>query len=484
MSSKLKEIGGATLNYGIGKFLPQVIGFFLIPLYTMYLTPEDYGIVELATAFGAFSLILMRLALPGSVSRFYYEHKEGPELRDYITTIYWSLLAISVGMAALIYIVSYFFLHKLVPGLPLWPFVGVVLLADIFSANSEIQKRLLQARKQSAYSAKLSIVTSLVGIITAIVLVVGFDLGALGIVGASLMGSTIFFIQAQFYLRKDMGGNFSFKLLTPSFKYALNILPSHFVTPFGNLLSRSLLSGFSSLAAVGLYSLAMRFITPLYLISEAFNTAFSPIYFEARKKDEPEGYKKLEDACKKIWLVAIFMFVAASALTPSLIHLITPERYHPAAELIPFMAISFLPTVLTVMYSNEMYYSKKTAWVSVIAVTRFVSNLAIALLFIEQWGYYALILAKFIENIIIMLFSVFISRKMFNFNPNVPLIIKSGLLGLVLVAVSVLFANYQPNSYLQLGFGLALVAAFAGLLVVTRMASIDTLKNYIKSKRL
>jgi O-antigen/teichoic acid export membrane protein len=357
--SKLKEIGGATFNYGIGKFLPQVIGFFLIPLYTAYLSPEDYGIVELTTAFGAFSLIFMRLALPGSVARFYYEHKEGPELRDYVTTIYWSLLGISVGMAALIYLLSYFFLHHLVPGLPLWPFVGVILLTDIFSANSEIQKRLLQARKQSAYSAKLSIATSLIGISTAIILVVGFKMGGLGIVCASLVGSIIFFIQAQFYLRKDMGGNFEFKLLIPSFKYAMNILPSHLVTPFGNLLSRSLLSGFASLAAVGLYSLAMRFITPLYLISDAFNTAFSPIYFEARKKDDAEGYKKLEDACKKLWLIAIFMFVAASALTPSLIHLITPERYHPAAELIPFMAISFLPTVLTVMYSNEMYYSKK-----------------------------------------------------------------------------------------------------------------------------
>lgn len=482
--SKLKEIGGATFNYGIGKFLPQVIGFFLIPLYTAYLSPEDYGIVELTAAFGAFSLIFMRLALPGSVARFYYEHKEGSELRDYITTIYWSLLGISVGMAALIYLLSYFFLHHLVPGLPLWPFVGIVLLTDIFSSNSEIQKRLIQARKQSAYSAKLSIATSLIGIITAIILVAGFNMGALGMVCASLVGSAIFFAQAQFYLRKDMGGNFDFKLLIPSFKYAMNILPSHLVTPFGNLLSRSLLSGFASLAAVGLYSLAMRFITPLYLISDAFNTAFSPIYFEARKKDDKEGYKKLEDACKKLWIIAIFMFVAASALTPSLIHLITPERYHPAAELIPFMAISFLPTVLTVMYSNEMYYSKKTAWVSVIAATRFLSNLAIALLFIKQWGYYALILAKFVENTIIMAFSIFISRKMFNFNPNIPLIIKSGFLGIALVAISVLFSHYQANSYLQLGFGLAVVAAFAALLVTTRLANVTTLKNYIKSKRL
>jgi uncharacterized membrane protein YfcA len=93
-------------------------------------------------------------------------------------------------------------------------------------------------------------------------------------------------------------------------------------------------------------------------------------------------------------------------------------------------------------------------------------------------------LAKFIENTIIMAFSIFISRKMFNFNPNIPLIVKSCLLGLALVAVSVLFSYYQSNSYVQLGFGLLVVAAFAALLVVTRLANVATLKNYIKSKRL
>ena len=84
--SKFKEISGATLNYGLGKFIPQIIGFILIPVYTSYLQPEDYGLVELATSFGSFAFILLRLALPGSVSRFYYDHNEGEELRNYITT--------------------------------------------------------------------------------------------------------------------------------------------------------------------------------------------------------------------------------------------------------------------------------------------------------------------------------------------------------------------------------------------------------------
>jgi O-antigen/teichoic acid export membrane protein len=482
--ASFKEISGATLNYGLAKFVPQIIGFFLIPLYTAYLTPEDYGIVELAGSFALFAMIFMRLALPGSVSRFYYDHKEGPELRNYITTLYWSLILISVVMACVVYIVASFFLSTLIPGLPLVPFVIIVLITGVLNTNSEIQKRLIQARKQSRYSALLTIATSITGIVAAIILVTVFKLGAVGLVSAGLISGFIFFIQAQIYLHKEIGGKFSLKLLMPSFKYSMNVLPSHIVTPFGNLLSRSLLSGFSSLASVGLYSLAMRFITPLYLVSEAFNTAFIPIYFEARKKDDAAGYKRLEEACKKIWIIAVFIFVGASTIVPPLIYLITPERYHPAAFIVPFMAVSFLPTILTVMYSPEMYYSKKTWWVSIIAVTRFLSNLVIALLFIKDLGYYALILAKFIENTIIMLFSIYISRKMFNFNPNVPLIIKSCAIGLVLVALSIVFSQYQSDKIIQLFVGIATLILFAFVLVSTKLLSLATLKNYLKTKRL
>ncbi len=479
-----KEVSGATLNYGIGKFLPQVIGFLLIPLYTSYLTPEDYGLVELAAAFGAFAMIFMRLALPGSVARYYYEHQEGPELRNYITTIYWSLIMISIGMGALIYLLSYLFLHNLVPGLPLWPFVGVILITGVLNTNSEIQKRLIQARKQSLYSAKLSIATSLVGITSAVILVTVFHLGALGIILAGLIGAILFFIQAQFYLKQDMGGQFSFKLLLPSFRYSLNILPSHLVTPFGNILSRSLLAGYTSLAVVGHYALAMRFITPLYLISEAFNSAFAPLYFEARKKDDQVGYKKLEDTCNKIWFIALFIFVGSATIIPPLIYLVTPVKYHPAAEIIPLLAATFLPSILIVMYSPEMYYSKKTFWVSIIAVARFLSNLVIAVGLIKYWGYYALIFAKFAEGLIILSLSVYVSQKMFNFKPNVSIIIKSSLIGIAWVILTTLITQNLTNSIFQLFIGLIVVILFGLTLITTGMVNKTTLMSYLKTKRL
>ena len=33
--------------YGIGTVVSQIVAFIMLPIYTRYLTPEDYGVVEL-----------------------------------------------------------------------------------------------------------------------------------------------------------------------------------------------------------------------------------------------------------------------------------------------------------------------------------------------------------------------------------------------------------------------------------------------------
>lgn len=461
--SKFKEISGATLNYGLGKFIPQIIGFILIPVYTSYLQPEDYGLVELATSFGSFAFILLRLALPGSVSRFYYDHNEGEELRNYITTIYWTLMIISVAMAGLIYVVSAFFLDKLVPGLPLWPFVAIVLATGVFATNSEIQKRLIQARKQSRYSAKLSIAVSLVGISTAVLLVTVFKLGALGIVLASLVGGFVFFIQAQFYLHKDMGGKFSFKLLIPSFKYSMNMLPAHLSSPFTNLFSRALLAG-HMLSAVGFYSLALRFITPLSMLSSAFNEAYIPLYFEARKKNDADSKAKLNAALKNIWVVSQIIFVGAALFSPSLIEIMTPEKYHSAALLVPFMAINFPFGIMTSFVSVEIFYSKKTYWVSIYAFFKFVINISVIYFTMPYLNEYALVLAMITDGIYASTFYGIVSRRIHHSGIHFRLLYLIFLISFVFVAAGIWINFNITNTVQKLAFSVVLFGIYMAIL--------------------
>ncbi len=91
-----KRLGGATLNYGLGSILPQVLSFVFVPVFTAFLTPADYGVLELASALAAVLVIVMRLGMGGALTRFYFEYREGETLRDYVTSLAWFVMIASM----------------------------------------------------------------------------------------------------------------------------------------------------------------------------------------------------------------------------------------------------------------------------------------------------------------------------------------------------------------------------------------------------
>ena len=69
LAAFFRRIFSNIANYGIGGLLPQVIGFFLLPVYTRFLTPEDYGIVEVVGSVGALLFVFIRLGMGGAITR-------------------------------------------------------------------------------------------------------------------------------------------------------------------------------------------------------------------------------------------------------------------------------------------------------------------------------------------------------------------------------------------------------------------------------
>jgi len=55
MAKDIKRLGKETLVYGTSTVLARLLNFCLVPFYTYYLLPGDYGII--ATLFAAIALL-------------------------------------------------------------------------------------------------------------------------------------------------------------------------------------------------------------------------------------------------------------------------------------------------------------------------------------------------------------------------------------------------------------------------------------------
>lgn len=474
---------GHTFNFGIGRILPQLIGFLLIPIYTRYLTPEDYGIVELATSLSAFLIIFMRLGIPGAVTRFYYDYSEGKGLQNYLTTIFIFLIIIGFFIGLGILMIGYFWSDSLIKGLPYYPFYFLIVATAFLSANTDLQRRLIQVREQSKYAAVLSTVTALVGIVSAIILVVVFEMGALGMVWASTISAIVFFIQAQYYLKKDLSGTFSKKLLLGSSKYALGIFPSHVVNNFAPLLSKVLLSNLGSLGAVGLLGIALRFVAPLSILQGAFHNAYLPIYYSIRKSNDEKGYIELGKVIKEIWLIACFLFIGSALAFPVLIKLLTPIAYHSSAYLVPFLAIGFLFKIVYTLYGQEIFYSKKTFWVPIMSISAVVVNLTIVFLTVKKLGALGVALGMISSFFVVMIWGVVLSLKMVKIPVEFKIFFKTSLVMILIVGGFYLCREFFEFSlYIELLIAILCAIIFAVIFVISRDIDVSTVISRFKKQ--
>ncbi len=382
-----RRLMGHTLNYGLGSMLPQVIIFFLLLVLTRYLSPTDYGILELTATFGAIVVVIMRMGVPGAVTRFYFDHREGEPLRDYVSTINRFLLISSLvvgGWALGLVAISD---GHVMPGIS-FAYVGIVIFVSILSCNTDLQRRLLQAREQSRYTALLSLANALSNIGLSVIFVVFLQLGVNGMFLAQVLAGIAFFIQARLYLRADLHGKFRSEFIRPTVKYGSGVVLSHVLGSFAPFFVRSLLASTDSLGDVGLFGIASRFTNPLMIIFTAFNTAFMPIYFAARKHESAESEASLIKAVRNTWTLSLFLFLATVLLGPAVIEIVTPSRYHTAAPLVRILAVGLLGQAAYLFVTPEIFYQKKTWMISLITAFGVVINVTMSLLLINRYGAY------------------------------------------------------------------------------------------------
>src|SRR5262249_5848766 len=101
MLKQFRGLLGHTLIYGLGNYGIKIVGFLLIPLYTRYLAPADYGVMALVSMYTQVMFILMNLGQSTSLFRFYYEHDTDEARERVVAASIWIIILFALPLAAL-----------------------------------------------------------------------------------------------------------------------------------------------------------------------------------------------------------------------------------------------------------------------------------------------------------------------------------------------------------------------------------------------
>ena len=73
---QLKRLGKHSAIYGLGGLVSRILAVLLLPLYTRYLSPSDYGKVETLIALTTVIGIVLRMGISSAFFRFYFDSPE------------------------------------------------------------------------------------------------------------------------------------------------------------------------------------------------------------------------------------------------------------------------------------------------------------------------------------------------------------------------------------------------------------------------
>src|SRR5512133_3432616 len=98
MLNRLKELFRHSAIYGLGSIVARILAVLLLPLYTRYLTPSDYGLIETLVALGAVLSALVAQAMKSAFFRFYFDSKDEARRLLVIRTAFWYVMAAATAV--------------------------------------------------------------------------------------------------------------------------------------------------------------------------------------------------------------------------------------------------------------------------------------------------------------------------------------------------------------------------------------------------
>jgi O-antigen/teichoic acid export membrane protein len=334
--ARILELLRHSAVYGLGSIVARIVGVLLLPLYTRYLSPSDYGLIETLVALSAVLTALVAQGMKSAFFRFYFDSAEPERRLLVIRTAFWYVLAASTSVTVLGIVLApqvswlLFRTHShstlvIAAFIGLWAALNYEQLTSLFRVE----------QRSSAYVvATLANVAITIG--ATVVLVVAFHKGPIGVLVGNFTGTLIVYAALLLYSRHALGLQFDRKLYRAMNRFGLPLVPSAVALWLTNFSDRFFLIKLTDAHEVGLYSIGVRVASALVLLLTAFRLAWPAFAYSI--DDDREAQRTYSFVLTYVVYVCCWIALALGLLAPWIVKLITTRAFYPAQNVVAPLA--------------------------------------------------------------------------------------------------------------------------------------------------
>ena len=466
-----KKVLSNTVIYAVTGLLQKCFSFFLLPIYTIYLTTEDYGITSISTSFVTTMSFVVSFSLFSAVMRFYVDYKNDEVV---LRRFYGSVMLFTLTSGTVFGIILSLFKNVLVnyvfSGIDYFPVIFICLITIIFSCQHTIYDTILRSQQRALKCSVLSIFYFLLNVFLNILFVVVLKKQALGVLLATLISAmlyTIYFF-ADMIRSKSVEFCLDRKLLSEALKYSIPIIPHNLSTCITELISKALIGGTASLATLGVYSIAAQFGNIADTVQSYVNNAYAPWLYE-KLHTRDENYKKTIRSIVNFLVSVIGFFLIGIALfAQDYVFLFLKSSYYNAWLYVPLVVSVFTIKIIYYFYINVLFYYKSASRVVFVAtLSSSLVNVLLSAIFIPEYGAYGSILADGIAMFLRVGIVVCISKKYEDTGLKLSDFIMRIFLILLFVFLGMSYSYItRINSFRIMNFSIKIVVLFLYLLII------------------
>jgi len=418
MSKEEFSVNKAAKNSAIYFFtsiLQKALSFFLLPLYTLYLSPEDYGLVSLILSFFGIISLLITLALNGALSRYYFLFKEEPlKQKEFLGTIFSTVLINSALWFVLIFLFQGLISGYFIKDIPFFPYVFLALLSTVSAPVYSLYQTYLQISQNARGFSSNSLAYFAIALVLNLFFIIVLKMGALGFLLTGAITSIIFGCYAVYrVLRKNYAHLvFRYKYFKLAFQYSIPLIPHVLSSTISDYLARNILYLKTTLNSVGLYNIAFQFGSIMDLVISSISNAMLPyIYDTFDNRRENIGY--LIKTTTIIFKAVVTIGICIAVFSRELVELMTSDMvYFQSWKAIPIITLSSLFSFMYGTYVTLLFYSVKgTRFIWVASITGNLLNIAFMIYFATRFDYLAPAIALVVQRFVMFIIVYFISRK-------------------------------------------------------------------------
>ncbi|MBN1348762.1 oligosaccharide flippase family protein [candidate division KSB1 bacterium] len=461
MFKKILQLFNQSLVYGIGTIFERLLGFALVPIFTHVLSKAEFGIYVLWMAYVALFVIFYALGLNSALIRFYTDSDAPRQRKLVFSTIFLSVLAVSLVLTLAIFFNQRYLSNALFG--PETDSIVVKIMAAVLLLNALnlIGLNTLKAENRAASFLWISLASGGVMLGLTLYFLIIAKSGTIGALWAIFFSDAFKFLLLTLILtRKRFTFRFSFSLLKTMLQFGLPFIPTVLAVALMGIIDRYLIKKLIGLEMVGIYGTGYRLAMVLALFNKAFQYAWEP--FIVATHSQPHARELFAKIFTYFLCIISFIFTSFTLLIDPLVRLklgsftLFGPEYYQSTSVVPTLMLSSLIYGCYLNFIIGVYIEKKSYYFIIISgvgvAVAFVANL----LLIQICGIQGAAWATVIAYAVMAIWLFFLNQRLYKILYEYARI---GKLALV-VGATIIFAKLSPFEEWDTVFKLVLIGFF------------------------